>query len=156
MPSVSRSRTIPAPPRRIWDLISDPHNLPRWWPRTLRVEDVQGSGDRSRWTIVLETERGSGVRADFRCTGATNERRLAWTQDLEGTPFAKVLRESTVEILLDDVPEGTRVVLRSSERLRGMARLGGRMIRRAARRRLDEALDGMHRALVADPADAAP
>ena len=43
-------------------------------------------------------------------------------------------------------PEGdaaTRVVLSSSERLRGRYRLGGWIVRRAARRRLDEALTGI-------------
>jgi uncharacterized protein YndB with AHSA1/START domain len=24
----------------VWNLISDPYNLPRWWPRTSRVESV--------------------------------------------------------------------------------------------------------------------
>ena len=41
MPKVSRSRTIRASVESVWDLVSDPHNLPRWWPRIMRVEDVQ-------------------------------------------------------------------------------------------------------------------
>jgi uncharacterized protein YndB with AHSA1/START domain len=153
MPRVSRSRTIGAAPARVWDLVSDPYSLPRWWPRIVRVEDVQGKGERSRWTAVLQTERGASVRADYRCSASTNGARFAWKQDLDGTPFERILRESEVEVLLE--PEGqesTRVRLSSSERLRGLARLGSAMMRGATRRRLDEALDGMETALVGGPA----
>ena len=41
----------------------------------------------------------------------------------------------------------TEVTLASSERLRGLSRLGSPMMRRATRQRLDEALDGIERAL---------
>lgn len=151
MPKVSRSRTIRASAESVWDLVSDPHNLPRWWPRIMRVEDVQGTGERARWTAVLETERGTGVRADYRCSGSTNSRRFAWSQDLDGTPFERILRESRVEIRLE--PEGeyaTEVRLSSEERLRGLSRLGSAMMRGATRRRLDEALDGINLALVGE------
>jgi uncharacterized protein YndB with AHSA1/START domain len=151
MPKVSRSRTIRASAERVWDLVSDPHSLPRWWPKITRVEDVQGKGERSRWTAVLETERGTGIRADYRCSGSTNGRRFAWKQDLDGTPFERILRESRVEIKLE--PEGdqaTRVRLESEERLRGLSRLGSGMMRGATRRRLDEALDGIDFALVGE------
>jgi hypothetical protein len=119
----------------------------------VRVEDVQGKGERSRWTAVLETERGASVRADYRCSASTNGARFAWKQDLDGTPFERILRESEVEVLLEsEGQESTRVRLSSSERLRGLARLGSAMMRGATRRRLDEALDGMETALVGDPA----
>lgn len=152
MPSVTRSRRIEAPAARIWELIADPHNLPRWWPRVTRVEDVHGGGERVRWTAVLETERGAGVRADFRSAGRTAERRFAWTQDVEGTAFAKVLARSATEVTLEAADGATTTVrLSSEERLRGMARLGSVMVRGAARRRLDEALDGIERAVVEAP-----
>ena len=144
MPRVSRSRPIAAAPEQVWSLVRDPHNLPRWWPRTLRVEDVQGSGARARWTAVLETERGSGVRADFRCEGATEPRRFAWAQEIEGTPFERILRSSALEIVIEPASaEASKVTLTSEESLRGLSRLGAGMVRSATRRRLDEALDGM-------------
>jgi uncharacterized protein YndB with AHSA1/START domain len=151
MPKVSRSRTIAASPGRVWDLVSDPHNLPRWWPKVIRVEDVTGKGNRSRWTAVLETERGNGVRADFRCTGSTDEQRYTWSQDIAGTAFERILRESVMSIELRPAgDEETGVKLTSDESLRGLSRLGASMLRGAARRRLDEALDGIVLALVGE------
>ena len=150
MPKVSRSRVIAAEPDRVWDLISDPHSLPRWWPRTKRVEDVSGDGKRTHWTAVLETERGTGVRADYRCTGSTERSRYAWEQQLAGTPFDRILRASRLEIALAGAGAGTEVTLTSDETLRGLSRLGSSMMRGASRRRLDEALDGIDRALVGD------
>jgi uncharacterized protein YndB with AHSA1/START domain len=149
MPKVSRSRLIAADRERVWELVSDPHNLPRWWPRTTRVEDVhQGPEGHPAWTAVLGTERGSGVRADYRCTDAIPGERYAWKQELAGTPFERVLRSSALEVSLDGEGESTRVTLRSDESLRGLSRLGTPMMRGAARRRLDEALNGVELALV--------
>jgi uncharacterized protein YndB with AHSA1/START domain len=141
---------IAAPRDRVWDLVADPHHLPRWWPRTVRVEDVRrmGSGKRSRWTTVLGTEKGRGVRADYRCTSAATGERYVWEQEVEGTPFERILRWSKLEIRLGDARDGeTKVTLASQERLRGMSRLGWPMMRMATRRRLDEALDGIERAV---------
>jgi uncharacterized protein YndB with AHSA1/START domain len=142
-------RNIAAPRERVWELVSDPHHLPRWWPRAVRVEDVRrvGSGKRSRWTNVLGTERGKGVRADYRCTSAATGERYVWEQELEGTPFERILRYSRLEIQLEGGSDATVVRLASSERLRGLSRLGSPMMRVATRRRLDEALDGIERAV---------
>jgi uncharacterized protein len=145
---VTRSRVIAADPQRVWSLVSDPHSLPRWWPRAMRVEDVRGEGTQTRWTAVLETERGTGVRADFRCVASRPGEVYAWEQDIEGTPFERILRRAAIAIDLEADPGGTRVALTSDETLRGLARLGSTMMRGAARRRLDEALAGIERALV--------
>lgn len=149
MPRVSRTRIIAAPRERVWELVSDPHHLPRWWPRATRVEDVRqvGGGRRSRWTTVLGTQRGRGVRADYRCTSAAEGERFVWEQDIEGTPFEKILRSAELEIHLEGRNGATEVRLASSERLRGLSRLGSLMVRRATRQRLDEALAGIERAL---------
>lgn len=148
MPKVSRSRVIAAPREDVWALVGDPHSLPRWWPRALRVEDVQGSGRRARWTLVLGTERGSGVRADFRCEASSEPERLTWAQDVAGTPFERILRSSEVEIVIEPAPEaGSRVTITSDEVLRGLSRLGAGMLRGATKRRLDEALEGIELAV---------
>jgi uncharacterized protein YndB with AHSA1/START domain len=154
VPRVSRARVIAADPGRVWELVSDPHSLPRWWPRIKRVEDVsEGAGNEpARWTAVLETERGTGVRADYRCVDVEDRRRYGWSQEVEGTPFERILRRSALEISLKPSDGATRVELASDETLRGLSRLGSPMLRGAAKRRLDEALDGIERALVGEVA----
>lgn len=148
MPRVSRSRTIAAPEQRVWDLVRDPHSLPRWWPRTTRVEDVrEPGGGLASWTAVLSTERGAAVRADFRCTALEPPARYAWEQEIAETPFERILRSSRLEISLSPAGEGTDVTLTSDESLRGLSRLGATMMRGAAGRRLEEALDGIGRAV---------
>jgi uncharacterized protein YndB with AHSA1/START domain len=146
---VSRRRTIGAPVGDVWSLVSDPYSLPRWWPRTARVENVEqrGSGRRSQWTKVLETAEGRGVRADYRCLSAAEGERYVWEQELEGTPFARHLKASRVEIGLRGAGGETEVTLASVQTLRGMSRLGSPMLRRGQGARLEEALDGIERAL---------
>lgn len=149
MPRVTRKRTIGAPAADVWKLVSDPYGLPRWWPRTSRVENVdrRSGGRRSQWTKVLETSEGRGVRADYRCLSSAEEERYVWEQQLEGTPFARHLRASRVEIGLRPRDGATEVSLSSTQSLRGMSRLGSPLMRRGQASILDEALDGLERAL---------
>jgi uncharacterized protein YndB with AHSA1/START domain len=150
MARVSRRRTVAASPGDVWDLVSDPYNLPRWWPRTGRVENVEPhpGGRRTRWTKVLETAEGRGVRADYRCLSSAEGERYVWEQELEGTPFARHLKSSRVEIgLRAEDGGGTEVTLSSVQAMRGMSRLGGLMMRRGQGATLEEALDGIERAL---------
>ncbi len=133
----------------VWELISDPYNLPRWWPRTGRVESVdrKPGGKRSQWTKVLETAEGRGVRADYRCLSAAEGERYVWEQQLAGSPFERHLRSSVIEIGLREKGGGTEVSLVSEQKLRGMSRLGSPMMRGGQRKILDEALDGIEVAL---------
>ena len=147
MPRVTRRRTIAAPRADVWALISDPYNLPRWWPRTLRVESVEGEGADSQWTKVLGTAEGRGVRADFRCDESVEGERFAWQQLIPGTPFERHLRRYEVEVGLSDEGSGTAVTLAAAQALRGLSRLGSPMMRRGQGALLDEALDGLERAL---------
>ena len=56
----------------------------------------------------------------------------------------RVLAWSETEMRLEPAGDGaTRVTLELRQKLRGLARLGGFMVRRAARRALDEALEGL-------------
>jgi uncharacterized protein YndB with AHSA1/START domain len=146
MASVVRSRSIPAPRRKVWELVSDPHNLPRWWPETVRVESVDGApgARRSSFTQVLQTKSGSGVRADFRCTEATNGERLLWEQRIEGTPFERFLRSAGLELRIADAAgEGSEVTMVGHRTLRGLSRLGSVMMKRGTKRLLDGALEGI-------------
>jgi uncharacterized protein YndB with AHSA1/START domain len=152
MARVVRRRTVAAPVEEIWSLVSDPYSLPRWWPRTARVENVErkSAGRRSQWTKVLETAEGRGVRADFRCLSSAEGERYVWEQQLAGTPFARHLRTSSIEIGLRATEGGTEVSLASKQVLRGMSRLGSPMMRRGQGTILEEALDGIERALTPD------
>jgi uncharacterized protein YndB with AHSA1/START domain len=149
MPRVSRRRSIAASPADVWSLVSDPFHLPRWWPRTTRVENVdrRPGGRRTRWTKVLETAEGRGVRADYSCLSSAEKERYVWEQELEGTPFARHLRTSRVEIGLRAEDGGTEVTLSAVQTMRGMSRLGSPMMRRGQGAILEEALDGIERAL---------
>ena len=140
---------IAAPLPEVWSLVSDPYSLPRWWPRTSRVESVdrKPEGKRSQWTKVLETAEGRGVRADYRCLSSAENERYVWEQQLEGTPFARHLRSSRIEVALRESGDGTQVDLSSVQSLKGMSRLGSPMMRRGQGAILDEALDGLERAL---------
>jgi uncharacterized protein YndB with AHSA1/START domain len=140
---------IAAPRERVWDLVSDPYSLPRWWPRTSRVEnvDLKPEGRRSQWTKVLQTAEGRGVRADFRCLSSAEGERYVWEQELDGTPFARHLRASTVAVALRGEGQETEVRLTSAQTLRGMSRLGSPMMRGGQGKILDQALDGLERAL---------
>jgi uncharacterized protein YndB with AHSA1/START domain len=142
-------RTIAAPVGEVWKLVSDPYALPRWWPRTTRVENVdrKGGGRRSQWTKVLATAEGRGVRADYRCLSSAEGERYVWEQELEGTPFERHLKGSRVEIGLRERDRETEVSLTEDQSLRGMSKLGSPLMRRARREALDEALDGIERAL---------
>jgi uncharacterized protein YndB with AHSA1/START domain len=174
MPTARRSRTIAAPVQELWELVRDPHHLPRWWPRVMRVEDVEEDA----FTEVMKTRKGKLVRADFNViVGDGEERTLTWVQRLEGTPFASVLKSAETELRFTPVATGTAQApsagedqadagsagaartevaielrqemasgsTRYSPFLSIAPRLGGRMVRRAAAATLDEALDGLER-----------
>jgi uncharacterized protein YndB with AHSA1/START domain len=142
---VTRERTISAPADEVWQLVSDPWSLARWWPNTVRVEDASPEA----WTKVLRSERGTTIRADFTRTEIDAPRRIAWQQELEESPFERIFSSAVTEVELRDGGggDGTLVAITFDERLRGLNRLGGFMVRRAARRRLDDALDGLERAV---------
>lgn len=143
MPTARRSRTIAAQAQELWEVVADPHHLPRWWPRVARVEDVEGNA----FTEVMKTAKGKVVRADFELVGADeSSRTLTWEQQLAGTPFGRLLSSAVTMVRLDDAPDGTRVTIELSQKLTGiLPRLGSWMVRRAAVATIEEALDGLER-----------
>lgn len=148
MPKAKRSRVIAADRRSVWAVISDPYHRARWWPKVSRVEDVheRARGSGSQWTDVLTTASGKGVRAEFRCLWSRDLEGYAWEQQIEGSPFAKVLKSSVTSVGLTDHDRGTCVTIETDQRLRGLSRLGGFMLRRATAAQIDEALSGLDQA----------
>jgi uncharacterized protein YndB with AHSA1/START domain len=150
MPTVTRKRTVDAPVAKVWELVSDPYNMPRWWPRCVRVEDVGGGAGakRARWTAVMETEKGRSVRADFRCVSSAEGERYVFEQEIEDSPFEKILQSSLTQIdMTSEGAGGTSVSVRSVQKLRGLSRLGSPMMRGGTGRNLESALDGIEEAL---------
>ncbi len=144
MPRTRRERVLAAPADVVWAVVGDPYQLARWWPRVERVERVSGG----RFTEVLRTQRGRPVRADFRIAEHDPPRTITWAQEVEGTPFERVLRAAAVRVELAPADAGaTRTALVLEQDMAGFARFGGVLVRRASRRVLDEALDGLERAL---------
>jgi uncharacterized protein YndB with AHSA1/START domain len=143
VPTASRSRTIAAPVSELWELVCDPHHLPRWWPRVERVEDVADGA----FTELMRTAKGKAVRADFLLVRADPQTHtLIWEQQLQGTPFARVLSSSETHLALQGDGEATTVTIELRQKLGGFfPRFGGFMVRRAAAATLDEALDGLER-----------
>lgn len=140
MPTARRAREIAAPPAAVWRTVGDPHHLARWWPKVLRVEGV---GDR-HFTEVLRTDRGRDVRADFVVVEARAPEFWHAAQEVAGTPFEGILTGADTEIRLQPAGEdGTIVTVTLRRRLRGMARLGGFLMRRATARQVDDALDNL-------------
>jgi uncharacterized protein YndB with AHSA1/START domain len=145
---------IDAPVEAVWSIVSDPYHLPRWWPRVTRVENVQAPGGRrSRWTAVLGTEAGRGVRADYRCVSAAEGQRYLWEQDVEDTPFERILKGAQTEVRMRPADGGTEVTVEIRQSLRGLSRLGSPLMRRATGRTLNDALDGLEQALVGDASE---
>jgi uncharacterized protein YndB with AHSA1/START domain len=155
VPTARSSRTISAPAEQLWELVRDPHHLPRWWPRVTRVEDVEGEA----FTEVMKTRKGKVVRADFDVVRVDDAARLlTWAQRIEGTPFARVLSSAETDLQLAPAAGGaaTEVTLELRQSLAGFSprlgvlaglspRMGGHMVRRAAQATLEEALDGLER-----------
>ena len=140
MPTVRRSRIVEAEPEAVWSLVADPHHMPRWWPRVQRVEDASPEA----FTVVFGSSRGKPVRADFTRVKAERPRFLVWRQEVDETPFERFLAGAETELRLSsDGERGTKVELEARERLRGLSTLGAFMVRRATRRRLDEALEAL-------------
>lgn len=137
---------IAASPQELWEVLGDPHHLPRWWPRVSQVESV----DEDAFTEVLMSGKGKMVRADFRLLDAVSLRRIVWAQQVENTPFARILTSAETEISLSgaDMSDGpaTEVTIELRQTLHGfLARLGSHLVRRAAGSTIEDALDGLER-----------
>ena len=141
MATAQQSRVVRAGRQELWELIADPHHMPRWWPGVVRMEGV----GTDRFTQVFKTKRGRPVRIDFQVVHSEPPSACAWQQELAGTPFERVLNQSIIEVRLEPVDGGTEVTLEQQQRLRGYSRTGGLLLRRATRSKLGEALDGLER-----------
>ena len=137
---VRRERVVSGAPDDVWRIVSDPARLPVWWPGVSRVEDAS----RQAWTTVLVSPKGKSVRADYSLVEAREPELLRWKQEVEESPFERLLSSASTEITLEpEASGGTRVRLALDQRPRGWARFSPFQLRAAARRQAEDALTGL-------------
>jgi uncharacterized protein YndB with AHSA1/START domain len=145
MPTTTRTRTFDAPPEAVWRVVGDANHLARWWPRVRRIEAVSEGG----WTKVFMTAKGKSVRADYTLLETRPPHAISWTQELEDSPFERLMDEAVTEVSLEPAgDERTQVSISLRQRLRGWARFAPFLVKRGTRRLLDEALDGLEQCTV--------
>ena len=139
MPTTTRTRTIAAPPEDVWRVVGDANHLARWWPRVRRVEAVSPAG----WTKVFMTRKGKAIRADYTLLETEEGRSITWSQDLEDSPFERLMDEAITEVAVAPAGEASEVTIALRQKLRGWARFAPFLVKRGTRRLLDDALDGL-------------
>jgi uncharacterized protein YndB with AHSA1/START domain len=138
---VRREKVVPRTPEDVWKVVSDPAQLPRWWPGVSRVEEAT----QLAWTTVLTSPKGKSVRMDFTRVAAEQPTRLVWRQELEQTPFERILAEAVTSLELEPAEGGTRVTIALEQKPRGWARFAPLQFRSAGTRQVQGALDGLER-----------
>jgi uncharacterized protein YndB with AHSA1/START domain len=137
---ILRSETVvPAAPEEVWRLVGNPARLSQWWPGVTRVEEATDEA----WTTVMSSPKGKSVRADYTRVEVEPERRLVWRQEVEESPFERILASATTEIALAPDGEGTRVTVSLDQRPRGWARFAPFQFRAAGRRQVQGATEGL-------------
>ena len=137
---IARGETVvPAPPDEVWSLVSDPARLPQWWPGVTRVEEATAQA----WTTVVQAPKGRSVRIDYTRVGMEEGRRITWRQEVEQSPFERILAAATTEIALEQDDGGTRVQIALDQRPRGWARFAPLQFRAAGTRVVRAAVAGI-------------
>jgi uncharacterized protein YndB with AHSA1/START domain len=130
---------VPAAPDEVWRLVSDPAALPRWWPGVTRVEEATSEA----WTTVMSSPKGKSVRADYTLVDVEQGRRVSWRQEVEQSPFERILASAVTEVALAPDGDGTRVTVSLDQRPRGWARFAPFQFRAAGKRQVAGATEGL-------------
>jgi uncharacterized protein YndB with AHSA1/START domain len=138
---ILRGETVlAATPEEVWRIVSDPEQLPRWWPGVTRVEEAS----QEAWTNVLSSPRGKAVRADYTRLEAVPDERLVWRQEVEQSPFERILVSAITTLSLTPAEgRATRVAIALDQKPRGWARFAPLQFRTAGSRQVRAALDGL-------------
>jgi uncharacterized protein YndB with AHSA1/START domain len=138
---VRRETVVAKPVDEVWRLVSDPQRLSQWWPGVTRVEEATPLA----WTTVLSSPKGKSVRMDYTRVAAEEPTRLVWRQEVDQTPFERILAEATTSLELEPADGGTRVTIALDQKPRGWARFAPLQFRAAGTRQVQGALDGLER-----------
>jgi uncharacterized protein YndB with AHSA1/START domain len=131
--------TTTATPEEVWHHVSDGSRLPAWWPSAERAEDVRGGA----FTLVLRSARGVLVRTDWTVGTSRRPQVQRWEQLLDGTPFAKALARSAVEVRISPDGEGARVAIEIDRELQQQGFFAARLGRRASKEQAERMLAGL-------------
>src|SRR5947199_726425 len=93
---VSREIEFPVPPDEVWEALTDPDQLEEWYANDVELDPREGGAGVFRW------DDGEERRATV--VEATPSERLVLDWDDEGT----------VELTLEEVDEGTKLLVRES------------------------------------------
>ena len=102
---IERSTTIARPPERVWDLIADARNDPRWCHKVMSVEQVHGDGPGpgARYRVVHRPKPLRGpVDLTMEAVEFDPPRRLRWREEDDDAVFDVVYE-------LEPGPGGTRL-----------------------------------------------
>jgi uncharacterized protein YndB with AHSA1/START domain len=93
---VTREIVFPVPPDEVWEALTDPEQLEEWFANDVELDAQEGGEGVFRW--------GDGEERHATVIEATPGERLVLDWDDEGT----------VELTLEEVEEGTRLLVRES------------------------------------------
>ena len=93
---IRREIVLPAPREDVWEALTDAERLAEWFANDVDIDLRPGGGASFRWS--------NGEERHATVTEVDPERRLAFDWDDEGT----------VELTLEEVEEGTRLLVRES------------------------------------------
>jgi uncharacterized protein YndB with AHSA1/START domain len=93
---VTREIVFPVPPDEVWEALTDPEQLEEWFANDVELDPREGGAGVFRW--------GDGEERRATVVEAEPGEKLVLDWDDEGT----------VELTLEEVEEGTRLVVRES------------------------------------------
>jgi uncharacterized protein YndB with AHSA1/START domain len=93
---VTREIVFPVPPDEVWEALTDPEQLEEWFANDVELDPREGGEGVFRWD--------DGEERHATVVEATPSERLVLDWDDEGT----------VELTLEEVEEGTRLLVRES------------------------------------------
>src|SRR5215207_1151581 len=98
---VTREIVLPAPPAEVWEALTDPDRLAEWFANDVELDLEPGGEGTFRW------DNGEVRRAVVHEVDVERRFAFTWREDDEA-------QESVVAFTLDEIDEGTRVVVTES------------------------------------------
>ena len=115
MKRFERTRSIAAPPERVWPFVDDVTRWKDWFTEAERAEVVSGAGV-GRKQRMYGHARGKATEIDSTVTAYEPARLLRWHHDAErvdGKPGSVVFaKDATAEVVIEPEGRGSRVTYR--------------------------------------------